>query len=232
LPGDPRRTYIAGERPRRCVLSRPKLRLLAIPAVALACLAAAPIDAARIEPLVVPEIRLEEIRALGPGVLPVLASLYERSGEPERTAIASVFYGLGWKSPEAKRVLLRDLHTPNPDLRLQAQWAIGRVSGDPDVVDALLDNMRNDGNPLFRDKAACALAHDQIHLSEPQKLRLFERLIDALADPKEQVRDIALKALVIHTGQSKGFDPSGTAAARDAAIKEWRRWLERYRSGM
>jgi HEAT repeat protein len=201
-------------------------------AAALAALAAAPIDAGRVKSLVFPEARLEEIRALGPAVLPVLASLYERSGESDRAGIASVFYALGWPSPDAKRVLLRDLHTPDENLRLQAQWAIGRVSADPDVMDALLDTMRNDGNPLFRDKAACALAHDQIHLSEPQKLRLFERLIDALGDPKEQVRDIALKALVIHTGQSKGFSPSGSDAERDAAIKEWRRWLERYRSAM
>ncbi len=201
-------------------------------AAVLAGLAAAPIDEGRVKSLVFPEARLDEIRALGPAVLPALASLYERSSEPERAGIASVFYALGWESPDAKRVLLRDLHTQNQELRLQAQWAIGRVSGDPDVVDALLDNMRNDGNPLFRDKAACALAHDQIHLSEPQKLRLFERLIDALGDPKPQVRDIALKALVIHTGQSKGFNPSGSDAERDGAIKEWRRWLERYRSGM
>lgn len=201
-------------------------------AAVLAALAAAPIDEGRVKSLVFPEARLDEIRALGPAVLPVLASLYERSGEPERAGIASVFYALGWESPDAKRVLLRDLHTQNQELRLQAQWAIGRVSGDPDVVDALLDNMRNDGNPLFRDKAACALAHDQIHLSEPQKLRLFERLIDALGDPKPQVRDIALKTLVIHTGQSKGFNPSGSDAERNGAIREWRRWLERYRSGM
>ncbi|HEV8702960.1 MAG TPA: hypothetical protein VGV60_16945 [Candidatus Polarisedimenticolia bacterium] len=201
-------------------------------AVVLASLAAAPIDEARVKGLVFPDARLDEIRALGPPVLPALASLYERSGEPERAAIATVFYALGWKSVEAKRVLMRDLHTQNDSLRLQAQWAIGRVSGDPDVVDALLDTMRRDDNPLFRDKAACALAHDQIHLSEAQKLRLFERLIDALGDPEAQVRDIALRALVIHTGQSKGFNPSGSDAERDAAISEWRRWLERYRSAM
>lgn len=54
----------------------------------------------------------------------------------------------------------------------------------------------------------------------------------AAAPIKEQVRDIALKALVIHTGQSKGFNPSGSDAERDSAVAEWRRWLERYRSGM
>ena len=48
------------------------------------------------------------------------------------------------------------------------QWALGRVSDDPAVVDVLLENMRNDPNPLFRDKAACALAYDQIHLRRPR----------------------------------------------------------------
>ena len=75
------------------------------------------------------------------------------------------------------------------------QWALGRVSDDPAVIDVLLDNMRNDPVPLFRDKAACALAYDQVHLSPAQKLRLFEGLIGALDDPKLQVRQVAIQAL-------------------------------------
>ena len=51
-------------------------------------------------------------------------------------------------------------------------------------MDVLLDNMRNDANPLFRDKAACALAYDQIHLTEKQKVRLYEGLINSLNDAK------------------------------------------------
>ena len=119
---------------------------------------------------------------MGPAALPELASLYRESPTAERTVIAQVFYNLGWKSEDAKRALMADVHTPDPALRLQVQWALGRVSDDPAVIDVLLDNMRNDPVPLFRDKAACALAFDQVHLSPAQKLRLFEGLIGALDD--------------------------------------------------
>lgn len=189
-----------------------------------------PSDERQVAALLSPHPDLEAIRAIGPGVLPALAAIYERSDEAQRTAIASTFYALGWKSEEAKRVLMRDVHTPNTDLRLQVQWALGRVSNDADVVDVLLDNMRNDDNPLFRDKAACALAHDQIHLNEDQKFRLYVRLVDALRDPKPDVRQIAIQVLRIQTGQTKNFDPAASPQAREAAIREWQRWLETYRS--
>jgi len=192
--------------------------------------AAQPPAESRVAALLVPSPNVEALRALGTGVLPVLAALYERSDATRRTSIAWTLYSLGWKSEEAKRVLMRDVHTGNADLRLQVQWALGRVSNDPDVVETLVDNMRNDGNPLFRDKAACALANDQIHLTEDQKLRLFQRLVDALRDDKLQVRQIALKALQIQTGQTKSFDPAAPAQAREAALQEWMRWLDTYRS--
>ncbi len=192
--------------------------------------AARPADERQVAALIAPHPDIEAIRALGPGALPALASLYERSDETQRTSIAWTFYTLGWKSEEAKRVLMRDVHTENTDLRLQVQWALGRVSNDSDVVETLVDNMRNDDNPLFRDKAACALANDQIHLTEDQKLRLYERLVDALRDEKLQVRQIALQALRIQTGQTKNFDPSAPSQAREAALREWTRWLDAYRS--
>src|SRR5262245_9073741 len=169
------------------------------------------------------------IQALGPGVMPELARLYSSSSESDRATIASVFYALGWKSPEAKRAMMADAHTSNQALRLQVQWALGRVSADPDVVDVLLDNMQNDLEPLFRDKAACALANDQIHLSPAQKVRLYEGLIGALDDPKPQVRQIAILALQILTGQTKGFDPGGAVGSQQAAIQAWVAWLGEYR---
>ncbi len=174
----------------------------------------------------------EQIKALGPSVAPALARLYEASAEAQRATIAYVFYQLGWKSPEAKRALMKDMHTSNEALRLQAQWALGRVSDDADVVDVLLDNMQNDPIPLFRDKAACALAYDQIHLSPAQKARLFEGLIHALDDPKPQVRQIALQALQILTGQTKGFSPAAPPEARQRAVQEWRRWLEDFKANL
>jgi hypothetical protein len=170
------------------------------------------------------------LRDLGPPVIAVLVQLYRTSGEAQRAAIAETFYTLGWKSSEAKQVLMQDVHTKNPELRLQVQWALGRVSADPDVVEVLLNNMMNDANPLFRDKAACALAYDQVHLSERQKVRLFEGLIQGLSDNKTDVRSIAILALNIQTGQTKGFDPNGAPPKREAAIREWRKWLDDYRS--
>jgi hypothetical protein len=169
------------------------------------------------------------IQAMGPGVMPELARLYSSSSEGDRTTIASVFYALGWPSAEAKRALMADAHTKNQALRLQVQWALGRVSADPDVVDVLLDNMQNDLEPLFRDKAACALAHDQIHLSPAQKVRMLEGLIGSLDDPKPQVRQIASLALQILTGQTKGFNPGGAVGTQQSAIDAWRSWLAEYK---
>ena len=47
------------------------------------------------------------------------------------------------------------------------------VSNDDDGVDTLATIMQGDASALFRDKAACALAYDQIHLSEAQKVRFY-----------------------------------------------------------
>ncbi len=175
----------------------------------------------------------EAIRRLGAGAMPDLVRLYESAdGDEERARVANAFYQLGWKSEDARRALMRDMHTSNRDLRLSVQYALGRVSSDPAVVDALLENMQDDLNPLFRDKAACALAYDQIHLSEAQKVRLFAGLIHALDDAKPQVRAIAIQALEIHTGQRKGFAPDADASARAAATAQWREWLQRYQDSV
>lgn len=170
------------------------------------------------------------IKPLGPSVLPELVKLYETTSDPRgRASIAYVFYSLGWKSAEAKQALMRDVHTEDQSLRLQVQWALGRVSDDPDVVEVLLDNMRRDPSPLFRDKAACALAYDQIHLAPAQRVRLFEGLIQALTDPNLQVRQIALQALQVLTGQTKGYVPNADPQQRGLAVQAWRRWLVEFR---
>jgi HEAT repeat protein len=174
----------------------------------------------------------QAVQAMGTAVLPELARLYSESSVDERARIAQVYYNLGWKSEDARRALMADAHTADSSLRLQVQWALGRVSDDPAVVDVLLDNMRNDPEPLFRDKAACALAYDQVHLAPAQKLRLFEGLVGALDDPKLQVRQVAIQALSILTHQTKGFAPSGDAPARGAAVAAWRRWLDEYRANL
>src|SRR5207247_6213108 len=192
-------------------------------------LQAAPVEMGTIQ-MLISQRKVDGLKKLGPGVLSVMARLYESSSEAERTSIAKAFYQLGWKSAEAKRVLMKDVHTQNQYLRLQVQWALGRVSNDADVVEVLLNNMQSDANPLFRDKAACALAYDQIHLTEKQKVRLFQGLINALSDQKLDVRSIAALALSIQTGQTKGFEANASPARRETAIREWKKWLDEYRS--
>jgi HEAT repeat protein len=173
---------------------------------------------------------LEAIRALGPSVMPRLARLYAAGDEEQRQRVATVFYRLGWKSEEAKDALMKDVHTANQGLRLSVQYALGRVSSDVAVVDVLLDNMQNDAQLLFRDKAACALAYDQVHLTPAQKVHLYEGLIRALDDPKLDVRRIAVTVLQIQTGQDKGFRFAGPPEARARAVEAWRQWLAEYRS--
>ena len=199
----------------------------AVAALAVAVLAAAsPVDLER----AVAADDLEAIKAMGPTVMPRLARLYAAGDEAQRQRLANLFYRLGWKSEAAKDALMKDVHTPSQGLRLSVQWALGRVSNDVSVVDVLLDNMQNDGQLLFRDKAACALAYDQIHLTPAQKVHLFEGLIRALDDPKVDVRRIAALVLQIQTGQDKGFQFAAPPDARARAVEAWRQWLAEYRS--
>jgi hypothetical protein len=154
---------------------------------------------------------LDEVRKLAPGSLVELAKIYERSNDDVKRRVAHLFYQLGLKSNDAKRVLMRDVHTSQAALRLEVQWALGRVSDDDDVVDALVDNMRNDSNPLFRDKAACGLANDQIHLNPRQKSRLLRKVIESLAS------DTAPSAC----HQSTSPPDSNRAARRQGLRPEW-----------
>jgi HEAT repeat protein len=171
------------------------------------------------------------IQAMGPSVMPGLARLYAAEpDEQRRQRLATVFYRLGWRSEEARAALMKDVHTPSQGLRISVQYALGRVSDDVSVVDVLLDNMQNDGSIVFRDKAACALAYDQVHLTPAQKVHLFEGLVHALDDPKPDVRRISALALQIQTGQDKGFRFSDPPEARGRAVEAWRRWLAEYRS--
>jgi hypothetical protein len=186
----------------------------------------------QVRTLLGPPVQTERLRALGPGVMPVMAQIYKGSDEKERTGIASAFYQLGWPSQDAYQVLIQDIRTTNPELRLQVQWALGKVSGEDEVVDTLLEIMRNDKSALFRDKAACALAYDQVHLNEEQKAELYSGLIDGLSDPKPQVRKISLQALKIHTGQTKGFSPVASESQRAHSVQAWREWLAEYRANL
>ena len=206
------------------------LILLAVVTATIGVVAETPrIDVARVEALVASG-DTDAIKALGPNVVPALVQLYRAGDVKRRIAIAEALYSLGWQSAEAKNALMQDVHTRDQALRINVQYALGRVSSDPDVVDVLLANMVHDGNIVFRDKAACALAYDQIHLTERQKVRLYEGLIAALEDPKLDVRTIAITALQIQTGQTKGYEPNAWFWNRTTAIREWQKWLDDYRS--
>jgi hypothetical protein len=171
--------------------------------------------------------RFAELEALGPEILPILVSLYETSPySARRRALANVFHRLGWPSAEAKRALLADLESPDRELRVAVHSALGRVSGDTDVVERLLGVLRTDPNPLVRDKASLALAHDQIHLGPGQRVVLYEGLIAALEDEKPQVRSLAIRVLRMHTGLTQGFAALGRPVDRSASVLAWRLWLE------
>jgi HEAT repeat protein len=172
------------------------------------------------------------LRVLGAEAFPSMAWLYGMSDEPQRVRIANLFYEIGIKSEAAERALIRDVHTGNPDLRLAVQYALGRVSDAPEVVDTLLDTLQNDGNPLFRDKAACALAYDQVHLNEAQKVRVYEGLIQALSNPQAQVRAVSIQALSILTGQTKGYYHLYSEERRERSIAMWQKWLDDYRANL
>lgn len=175
---------------------------------------------------------LEQLRAIGPDAIPALMFLYETGDDPLRVQLAQTFHELAWPSPEVERALMRDIRSRSVELRLAVFYALGRVSGNPEVVATLLDTLQNDPNPLFRDKAACALAYDQVHLEEPQKVRLFEGLIQALSNPERQVQALAIQALSILTGETKGFHPAFPLERQQRSIEMWERWLTDFKSSL
>jgi HEAT repeat protein len=177
----------------------------------------------------------EDYQALKPSgvaVIEPLLTLYNDGGIDTRRRVANALYYLSIKSVRAREVLMQDVHTTHSQLRLAVQWALGRVSDDAVVVQVLLDNMENDPNPLFRDKAACALAYDQVHLSEKQQVLLLEGLVRALENDKDDVRRIALQALQIRTGQTKDFVPEASVEARQPALQRWQAWVAEYRKNI
>lgn len=169
---------------------------------------------------------------MGPAIMPELVTLYKKGDSMRRATIAWVWYQLEWKSPAARKVMLADMNTTHKDLRLQIQWALGRVSDDTEVVQVLLDKMMNDPNALFRDKAACALASDQIHLNDHQRVEILDGLITGMESNNSQIRDISIKAMKIQTGQTKQFSPNASADQRAQKIRNWRQWLDEYKSNL
>ncbi len=172
------------------------------------------------------------LKPVGAEAIEPLLTIYQSGDLDMRRRVANALYYLSIKSPRARAVLITDVHTTHEHLRLAVQWALGRVSDDVEVVRVLLNNMENDPNPLFRDKAACALAYDQVHLSEKQQVLLLEGLIRALESEKDDVRRIALQALQIRTGQTKDFVPHAPASTRQPAVQRWKAWVAEYRKNI
>lgn len=209
-------------------------KILRFAAAALFALLTFPLDAQpeRLWPIL-DRHEYNSLKYQGPGVVDDLVRLYQSTSDPEKKAsIAIAFYVLGQKSEKARVALLADAHTLHEQLRIRVQWALGRVSNDDVVVDTLLDTMRRDPNPLFRDKAACGLASDQIHLTEPQKYGLYQRLIALLDDPNFETRDFAIRILQIHTGQRRGYHAALPEEVRRERTERWRQWLEEYRAAL
>lgn len=176
--------------------------------------------------------RYEELKPFGGDAIEPLLNIYRSGNIADKTRVASALYYLSIKSESARQLLLNDVHTEDPNLRMQVQWALGRVSSNESVVRVLLQNMRNDPNPLFRDKAACALANDQVHLTEAQRVLMLEGLVEALNDEKNDVRRIALLALQIQTGQTKDYNPNASLSERSTALERWRNWVKEYRANV
>jgi HEAT repeat protein len=172
----------------------------------------------------------EGLRALGDEAISSMVWLYELSEEPERIHIANLFSRMEIRSQVAERALIRDFESANVELRLAVQRALGRVSDDPMVIETLLYTMENDRNPLVRDKAAAALAYDQIHLDEKRKVRIYEGLIAALSHPKPEVREVSIQALSVLTGQTKGFHALYPEERRERSIAMWNQWLADHRA--
>ncbi len=173
---------------------------------------------------------VEGLRALGPPAIEELVALYPTGNEDQRAEIAWLFYRLGIPSEAARDVLMRDVRSNHRNLRIQVQYALGRVSNDDAVVDALFENMQRGETHLFRDKAACSLAYDQIHLTERQRLHLLKRLIHTLSDPSPEQRNLAIRVLKVQTGQRRGYDAAASIDQRRLSIEGWWRWWHEYRT--
>ncbi len=213
-----------------CRLSVALFLALGIVTLGVATLAATPAAAQppRVEALLDAN-DVDGLRELGPSVVSEVVARYRVADEDGRAHLAWVLYRLGFRSREAKDALMEDVHTSHQNLRIWSQYALGRVSNDDDVVDVLFENMTRGESWLFRDKAACSLANDQIHLTEKQRLRLLARLISALDDQDAQQRDLAIRVLETQTGQRRGYDPNAQRDERLPRIEDWWRWWNVYK---
>jgi len=172
---------------------------------------------------------LDDIQHFGYGAIAILTELYkESSSNSEKAKIASIFWRLGWKSQEIEETLMPDLDADDDYLKVQAQWGIAKSTVNSDVISKLLDNLENDPSPFVRDKAACALASDFIHISPAQKIQILRGLVEGLNSEITQVRASSILALKVRTGQTKGFVAGADIESRLQSIKTWGEWVDEY----
>src|SRR5262245_12985013 len=75
-------------------------------------------DIAKIQTFVT-QRNTEALKNMGTSALPALVQLYRDSDEAGKANVAAMFSQLGWKSPEAKQVLMMDVRTPIESLRIE-----------------------------------------------------------------------------------------------------------------
>jgi hypothetical protein len=172
---------------------------------------------------------IQDIKEYGYGAIPILTELYkEAESNREKSKIADVFWRLGWKSPQIEEALMGDLDSTDEGLKINVQWGIAKSTQSSEVINKLLYNLEYDSSALVRDKAACALASDFIHISPEQRIVILRGLIKGLSNDIQQVRNSSILALAIQTGQRKGFVATADADSRTESITVWHEWLDEY----
>ncbi len=183
--------------------------------------------------LALDRIPVEDIEHFGYSAIPILTELYRESADTrKKSRIAHVFWRLGWQSTEIEDALMDDLDAKDPYLKVQVQWGIAKSTQSNKVIEKLLHNLENDPSPFVRDKAACALASDFVHISPEQRLNIISGLIGGLSNEIKQVRSSSILALKIHTGQTKGFVAADTLSNRNKSIERWNLWLTEYEQNL
>jgi len=179
--------------------------------------------------LAIKDIPAQDIEHFGYAAIPILTELYqEAETNLDKSRIAWVFWKLGWKSAEIEKALMSDLDSSDANLKVWVQWGIAKSSDNSEVIEKLLYNMERDTSSFVRDKAACALASDFVHISPSQRVTILRGLIKGLSNDTQQVRASSIQALKVQTGQTKNYVASADIGSRARAINEWSEWLNDY----
>ena len=121
--------------------------------------------------------------------LPPLLKLLQDPSVEVRTATAAVLDS--FNDPVAADSLIRTLRDPDWHVRAAAAWSLRSwVKEKPDVINALVDVLKNDNFALVRDRAADSL----IPVANDEKA--MTALVQVLGDNERSVRFHAVRALI------------------------------------